>query len=489
MRQHIFLHFVDHEILNRLATANIAIGPTCERLVRIAVVTSPEPPLFPISAHHEEPAISQLLHNLDPMVRRDLLAITGNGATPQVNLDVRRLQFSQDRHLFAELFSSKQDHLVSEFSSAWMEKQGNTTRRITRWWGANAANPDSLLAMSLYSDHTISDTKLNEIVELPTLLEGRPLLADVVVGAIRMRRLIDLPEESLRRDLGAHLTRQWATHYCEALAATVFRDFGRGVPDMSIFAPLSFPTASVRRVELLLSELGCAQSILQLPIDALAEVLDSHRIERYYLAHDLFLQSTSGKDLWSRRRQDVLAAYTRQRTRSSIWLGQFAKTRPHSYHDEGRLDGRDVSRHVKNISNMLDCYAEASRRYLRANYEENLVDRSFHVSNVTGDVNVAQDSAVINSVRANSETLANRLLQATDSDTNATGFVEWLTANSAAISGDVDPEAIVATVAKAELSPEKKSLLRRIGESLAVTASSSSVVVAVIETINRLVGG
>ncbi|MGW2307715.1 hypothetical protein, partial [Actinomadura luteofluorescens] len=129
----------------------------------------------------------------------------------------------------------------------------------------------------------------------------------------------------LRADLGAALTRLWAEIYCDSLSATLFRDLGPGVPELGIFAPTNFSTISARESFLALAELGTLDSILNLPIPALARTLDDLRVERDHLSRDVLFRLTSGdQQLLRLQHLEVMSYYKKQRKRRSLWLGGFA---------------------------------------------------------------------------------------------------------------------------------------------------------------------
>lgn len=484
MRRRIFLHFVDHEILKRISTGSQPVYAICDRLIRMATVISPDPPLFPISAHHEERAISGLLRNLIPLIRADFLSITGFGANPHINLESRRGQFAQDTHIFTELFAPTQDALVDEFSGTWVEKQGSTTYGIRTWWNAGVIRPDSNLSIALYEGRPLSDRVIDSLVELPDALDGRPLLAEVVMGALDGRRL--LPAGStpqLRGSLGVQLTRQWAGIYCDDLRATVFSDLGRGIPDTTVFTPAHFSTVSARKVELLLSELDMISAVENLPVQDLATVLDTFRIEREYLADDIFTQASSETERWSHRRLDILARYRKRRQRSTLSFGAFLIARR-------RYRSANIRKAATNLARSLDCYAEARREYSQHQITGRHVmsdKSSFRISHITGDINIAQDSATINSVKISSTSLADRLLQAATSEETARQFIDWLTANKDRFEGQASADSIVGEVDKKALTSERKMLLRRVASGLAIAASSSTVITAVVKAIEALV--
>ncbi|WP_433397177.1 hypothetical protein [Streptomyces sp. CA-146814] len=480
MRRRIFLHFADHEILARMAAGSIPPLITCERLVRISAVVSPEPALFPISAHHEEIAISKLLQEFSPLIQNDLLRVTGSGANPSVNLYSRRRQFDSDKKLFAPLFASAQNRLVEEYSAGWVEKQGNTTFGIRKWWATSVVDPESQLSLTLYAGRPVPDHRLDALLDLPDQLGNRPILADLIADAISLRGLAEGATAHLRGDLGAHLTRQWASLYCDSLSATVFRDFGRGVPEMSVFTPTHFPTLSARRIELMLTELGIHQPLFELPIPVLAAVLYDLRVEREYLANDLFAQGISRSNSWTERHLTGLARYQKRRQRSLFWTGP-------SHYSSRTHSSATIRKSAHSLARSLECYADVARNHHSGLPErEYIVDRSFHVSHVTGDVNVAQDSATINTVKISSSGVANHLLRAMKSESDAARFVEWISGTDVTLAEGVTADTIVADFDFEQMSSENKSLLRRISENLALSATSSGTVIAVIEAIKGL---
>lgn len=474
------MHFVDHEIMARMAAGSTPPLTICERLVRISTAVSPEPALFPISAHHEEVAISRLLQGFSPLIQNDLLRVTGSGANPSANLNSRRHQFDSDKMLFAPLFSSAQDRLVEEYNAGWVEKQGNATFGIRKWWAKSIVDPESRLSLTLYAGRPVPDRLLDAFLELPEQLGNRPLLAELVADAITLRRLTKGAALHLRGDLGAHLTRQWASLYCDSLSATVFRDFGRGVPEMCVFTPAHFPTLSARRIELMLTELGIRQPLFELPIPVLAGVLDNLRVEREYLANDLFTQGLSGSNSWTERHLNRLVRYRKRRHRSLFWTGP-------SHYSSRTYTSAAVRKSAHSLARSLECYADVARKHHSGPSEKgSLVDRSFHVSHVTGDVNVAQDSATINTMKVSSAGVADRLRGAMNSESDAARFVDWLGGADVTLDEGVTADTIVADFDSEQMNSENRSLLRKIGENLTLGASSSGAVVAIIEAIKAL---
>ncbi|MFI6098144.1 hypothetical protein ACIA8G_21500 [Lentzea sp. NPDC051213] len=482
MRRRVFLHFVDHEILKRMTAARVPVSQVCERLIRISLLASPEPPLFPISAHHEEPAISELLHSLMPLIQCDLLRIAGNGSTPRANLDRRREQFNADRDLFKNLFSPSQDLLVDAFRSSWVEKQGNTSASIRMWWTQSLIDPQSLLSQTLYRGLPVSDRQLARYLEIPYVLEARPLLADVVAVAVNSLNPTAGAMAELREDLGVHLTRQWASVYADKLDATVFRDFGHYLPEMAVFTPNHFPTSSIRKLELLLLELELLYPIVQLPIVVLSEVLEQLRVEREYVADELLRQSTQNVDRARNtfRRQQLVAAFRRRRSRSIFWMGRSKARMTRGQSDETRRTATRLARGLENYAVAIGIVND------NRNWERVTVDRSFHISQVTGDVHVAQDSATINNVTFTPAAIGEKIMDASKSEGSAKEFVEWLTQSAAVDDNGITSGEIVKNVDTDQLTAEKKSLLARIGQSLATSATQSTVIVAVAEAIKSL---
>ena len=115
-----------------------------------------------------------------------------------------------------------------------------------------------------------------------------------------------------------------------------------------------------------------------------------------------------------------------------------------------------------------------------------MTDKSFHISNVTGDIQIAQDSASISNVQISSADLANRLTYAATSDQAAERFVDWIIANHDKLEGAVSSDQIVGQVDQATLTSEKRSILKRIATTLSIAASSSTVITAVVHAIEAL---
>lgn len=484
MRRRIFLHFVDHEILNRMAEGSTESAlVACERLIRVASVISVEPALFPISAHHEERGMSELLRRLVPLIKSDLIRITGYGANPRANLELRREQFRRDRGLFSPLFSAAQDLLVQEFGDSWVEKQGSTTYAIRGWWKQNAPLAHGPLASLWHTSRPLTDSVLAKLAQIPDTLNGRPILANVVLGTMGQMDsslVSDSLHMLLRADLGAALTRLWAEIYCDSLSATLFRDLGPGVPELGIFAPTNFSTISARESFLALAELGTLDSILNLPIPALARTLDDLRVERDHLSRDVLFRLTSGdQQLLRLQHLEVMSYYKKQRKRRSLWLGGFAGSWSRGSMSEVRKRQFELARALESYSNALGLHSQKWRTGM---------DRSFHISNITGDVNVAQDSASLQTVRVTSASLSDRLSDALESESTARQFVDWLTSNNLVPQEQVSSEEIRARIDSHELTEERKSLLRQIGKSLALSGTSSGVIVAVMDAIKSIAG-
>ena len=260
----------------------------------------------------------------------------------------------------------------------------------------------------------------------------------------------------------------------------MFRDFGRGVPEMCVLTPAHFPTLSARRIELMLTELGIRQPLFELPIPVLAGVLDNLRVEREYLANDLFTQGLSGSNSWTERHLNRLVRYRKRRHRSLFWTGP-------SHYSSRTYTSAAVRKSAHSLARSLECYADVARKHHSGPSEKgSRVDRSFHVSHVTGDVNVAQDSATINTMKVSSAGVADRLRGAMNSESDAARFVDWLGGADVTLDEGVTADTIVADFDSEQMNSENRSLLRKIGENLTLGASSSGAVVAIIEAIKAL---
>ncbi|WP_156365740.1 hypothetical protein [Nocardiopsis sp. NRRL B-16309] len=477
---------MDHEVMRRISSPRreekIAM---CERVIRLASLVSVEPVLFPISVQHEEILMYDLLRRLMPLIQADFIRVVGYGMNPRANLEIRRTQFSRDKSIFDPLFSTRQDNLVEEFGSSWVEKQGSTTQEITKWWVKNVPNFESDVASILHGGQFPRDKAIDALIEVPYLLDGRPLLADVVLEAVKpMKKGVwtDSYEFEARANLGILLTREWAKAYSNSLSATVFRDLGNGVPEIPHFAPIEFPSISARQAQVLLLELGIFQAIKSLPMNIFAEIMDAHRVERSYLSNELTLALLGSRDSSFARWASVITHYRKLKRRRSFWAG-FIPSRS----GVGHLSG-EVGRMARTLAQSLDCYAVA----VNAASENwgNVMDgegRSFNISNVSGDVNLSQDSSTINTFRVTPESMSSRIIEAVGSPEAAQNFIVWLQENADRISlGDVSPALIESRIDESTLTEEKKSLLRDMGRRLATSATSSPVIESVVQIISNI---
>jgi hypothetical protein len=240
---------------------------------------------------------------------------------------------------------------------------------------------------------------------------------------------------------------------------------------------------SARKAELLLSELGIISAVENLPVQDLAAVLTTLRIEREYLANDIFIQASSEAERWSHRRLDILARYRRRQQRNTLGFGTLLTARR-------RYRTASARKTATNLARALDCYAEACREY----GQHQIIGRSamsekpsFRISRIKGDVNIAQDSATINNIKISSNSMANRLLQATTSEEAAQQFIDWLLVNKDRFEGQASADLIISEIDDDALTSERKSLLRRIAGGLAIAANSSIVITAVVQAIEALV--
>jgi hypothetical protein len=471
----IFIHFVDHEVLRRTSVSARQALPAFESLIRLVILISPEPALFPMSARHEHRYIANLLYELEPFFAAGVLQVTGAGGSPAAYLDRRRAQFDLDQHYFSELFSGGTDDLMERVGSVWIEKRGDSTRDIGDAWQSDVLNPRHNIVSGLnVAQGQLPDRLLDRLVAVPGTVGRRPLIADVVISELRRQGVLrQAAANHVREDVARFLTGGWMHSYVDDLDAVVLRDFG--------LLPARMETVSASRALSAVDRLGLHPLVDGVPHAELARLLTEIADVRMDVAYDIFARASAvGRPIWTVQEGAILRYFDKTVARRGFSVRYRRASR------ESQRAIPEMERRIAGYADALVVYGERSMN------RSATVTEKYEIGQVGGDVNIASGRARIVTMKQSTldpaATLPRDLVDALDTDEHATAFVASLL-RADHIKGVKQTEierAVLEGLRDANLSDDKLGRLRRVGADLATKASGSLLATGVLEGIRAV---
>jgi hypothetical protein len=476
----IFIHFVDDEVVLALGAADTGNAlAKVEDLIRLLIVISPEPPLFPLSARHELREISQLLDRLEPFIADGYLSITGAGASPLDYLHRRRRQFSRDEGRAGTIFLPSEDSAVRRYGSVWVAKTGDSTAAIAAQWSENVlADRAHLLTVTRQGAAAPADRSIDRVLDIPRAPEGRPLIPGVVFAELTSHDIVEESQIWLLKELAQFLGSEWARVYATDLDARILGDLGALLPNIRTFLPSGVPTVSALRAQRSFHRLGWMRLLTRFTNEGLSAFLTRYASLHVEVVDDLFDRAATSTPLWSAEEVESLRHYDRLVQRRAFSLAT-ALSRDYRISPEAF----SLARGFEAYSKVIGSFAAKAGGGLVT------VDRSVHVGSVHGTAQIASgDHAVFNAITANPSELpallAARLVATANGQGSVKEFVDLVSTLQAHTEGDIDAvrvtQAVEDALGNAELPRSGRRRLKAISGDLALKAGGGVIAGAIL---------
>jgi hypothetical protein len=254
MLKNIFIHFLDHELIELFELENhprkTYIFQEFRFAVRLALLLCENSIVIPASNYFESLFAQQLLGEVKEFGELGYINFVSSSLNISEFIYKKQSQYSADKDRYPIYFNPSSSNLLSSIQIKWLLRTKSSTSDIKSYWIDNIGNSAVWSKIYKLSNANSTEQFESELLKVPERLEKSAFIADFVTP------LLPFKEKSiyLKNRINVIITTAYIKSYLEEYDAICVSDFTSF--DTSIILPQNINFVPVSKIKRLLYQTG-----------------------------------------------------------------------------------------------------------------------------------------------------------------------------------------------------------------------------------------